>query len=24
VLAAHVPAVQGDNPNEIPDGVIEL
>jgi putative membrane protein len=24
VLAAHVPAVQGDNPNEIPDGVIEI
>lgn len=24
VLAAHVPAVEGDNPNEIPDGVIEL
>ena len=24
VLAAHVPAVPGDNPNEIPDGVIEL
>ena len=24
VLTAHVPAVEGDNPNEIPDGVIEL
>jgi putative membrane protein len=24
VLVAHVPALAGDNPNEIPDGVIEL